>query len=250
MNTGLCPTCQPNKPTDILACLTRVRAVKQGLLNPRHPNALIAFLQRLAVPTLNPVQNMRKYITIAALTLAGSFHSGFGQLPSPSTSPPPAPSPSATAGGGGGGGGGPCNNSSWNPELYTFYGHKDVVLEKLSKVQANLSDRRVFVQVTESERGTDAKLFVREKNGSFTVTQWMKKKPGGSLTCKIDQAITHNKGINCVGEQVIHTVLKKELESGKETHDVAAPASPEAAFSHSIKEATGEYIKTTIVILC
>ena len=189
---------------------------------------------------------MRKHVTIAAIVFVASFHSGFGQSPSPSTSPPPAASPSATADGGGG----PCNISSWNPELYTFYGRKDVVLEKLSKVPADLSDRRVFVQVTESERGTDAKLFVREKNGSFTVTQWMEKKLGASLTCKIDQAITHNKGISCVGEQVIHTVLKKELKNGKETHDVAAPASPEAAFSHSIKESTGEYIKTTIVILC
>ena len=66
---------------------------------------------------------------------------------------------------------------------------------------------------------------------------------------EIDKAIIDNKGVNCVGEQV-KTVLKKELGKGEVSPPAAAPETPKAAFAHSVKEASGEFIKSTVIVLC
>ena len=150
----------------------------------------------------------------------------------------PSPSPSAY----------PCKASSWDPGLYTFYGKKETIVEKLANIQAKLSERRVFVQVTQGDSSADVKLYEQQANGTFTVTEWHPKETS-RLLADIDKAIAANKGVNCVGEQV-KGVLGKELKEGKVINGVAAPASPEAAFSHSVKEAVGDFIKTTAIILC
>jgi hypothetical protein len=141
-----------------------------------------------------------------------------------------------------------CAASSWNPELYSFYGAKGTIVEKLAKIPAKLSERRVFLQVTQGDSSADVKLYEQQKDGTFTVTEWTTKQTS-HLLADIDGEVVANKGVNCVGEQV-KGVLGKELEKGKVTNGVAAPASPEAAFAHSVKEASGEFIKTTIIILC
>jgi hypothetical protein len=141
-----------------------------------------------------------------------------------------------------------CNYSSWNPELYCFYGAKDKIAEKLANIPAKLSERRVFLQVTQGDSRADVKLYERQKDGTFTVTEWGTKQTS-RLLAEIDRAIVANKGVNCVGEQV-KAVLGKELKEGKVSKAVPAPASPEAAFAHSVKEATGEFIKSTVIILC
>jgi hypothetical protein len=141
-----------------------------------------------------------------------------------------------------------CNYSSWNPELYCFYGAKDKIAEKLANIPAKLSERRVFLQVTQGDSGGDIKLYERQKDGTFTVTEWSAKQTSRLLT-DIDKAIVANKGVNCVGEQV-KGILAKELKEGKVSREVPAPASPEAAFAHSVKQATGDFVKSTVVILC
>src|SRR5206468_5919995 len=73
---------------------------------------------------------------------AGSPPPSVAGKPLPPPPPPPPPS---------GGGGTNCATSSWNPELYSFYGAKGTIVEKLGKIPAKLSERRVFVQVTQGD---------------------------------------------------------------------------------------------------
>jgi hypothetical protein len=141
-----------------------------------------------------------------------------------------------------------CNNSSWNPELYCFYGAKDNIAEKLSHIPAKLSERRVFLQITQGDSKANVRLYERQKDETFTVTEWTTKQTS-RLVADIDKAIVANKGVNCVGEQV-KAVLVKALKEGKVSKEVPAPASPEAAFTHPVKEAVGEFIKSTVIILC
>lgn len=141
-----------------------------------------------------------------------------------------------------------CAHSSWNPELYSLYGAKDTIVEKLSKLPLKLSERRVFLQVTQGESSANVKLFEKQKDGTYTVTEWTTKQTA-SLLAAIDEAIVANKGVNCVGEQV-KAVLEKELKDGKVLKGVAAPASSAAAFAHAVKEATGDFIKCTLSMLC
>jgi hypothetical protein len=182
---------------------------------------------------------------VAAALVGGASAKTPTPTPSPAVSPGPAladaPSPAASPG--------PrCRNKIWSPEVYSFYGEKDAIVEKLASIPAKLSERRVFVQVTQGESSADVKLYVQQNDGTFTVTEWTTK-PSSRLLAKIDEEIIANKGVECVGEQV-KDVLAKELKKGKVSNAVAAPASPEAAFADLVKQASGEFIKSTLIILC
>lgn len=141
-----------------------------------------------------------------------------------------------------------CATSSWNPELYNLYGDKATTVEKLSKLPLKLSERRVFLQIAQGDSSATIKLFEKEKDGKFTVTEWTAKETA-SLLAAIDDAIVANKGVYCVGEQV-KAVLAKELQDGKVTKAVAPPASSKAAFAHAVKDAPGQFIKCAIIMLC
>jgi hypothetical protein len=141
-----------------------------------------------------------------------------------------------------------CKLSSWNPELYSFYGAKGTIVKKLANIPAKLSERRVFLQVTQGDSSAYIKLYEQQKDGTFTVTEWTTGQTS-RLLADIDEAIVANKGVNCVGEQV-KGILAKELKEGKISTAVPAPASPKAAFAHSVNEASGEFIKSTVIILC
>jgi hypothetical protein len=151
--------------------------------------------------------------------------------PSPSASPPPA-----------------CNYASWNPEVYTFYGAKENVADKVSGLPLKLSEHRVFVQITQGEAWAQVKMFELQKDGTFTVTEW-EGKDTSRLACDIDKAIIVNKGVNCVGEQMKAAIVKA-LGKGKVSHSVAAPETPAAAFGHSIKAAKGDFIKSEVIVAC
>jgi hypothetical protein len=142
-----------------------------------------------------------------------------------------------------------CNDASWNPESYCFYGAKDKIAEKFGNISTTkLSDRRVFLQVTQGESKADVKLYERQKDGKFTVTEWTTKHTS-RLLADIDRAIVDNKGVNCVGEQV-KSILAKELEKGKVSEAVPAPESFKAAFGHPVNEAKGDFIKSVVFLLC
>jgi len=183
---------------------------------------------------------MNRYLPIVGLIAIAFTKIGFSQAPSPS--PIASASPSATA---------PpkrCLLSSRDVEAHTFYGTKDIVADRVPKLPVDLLDRRVFLQITESGEKTDAKLFEQQQDGSFAITQWLKGKVPGLLD-EIDRAIIKNKGIDCVGE-AIKNVLKRKLGAGKPAGSLAAPASPKDAFLPSVQQASGEFIKTIMIILC
>jgi hypothetical protein len=142
-----------------------------------------------------------------------------------------------------------CNNASWNPESYSFYGEKNKIVQKFDNISTTkLADRRVFLQVTQGDSTADVRLFERQKDGNFTVTEWTAKQTS-HLLAEIDKQIVANKGVNCVGEQV-KGVLGKELKEGKVSKDVPAPENLKGAFEHPINEAKGEFIKTVVFLLC
>lgn len=183
---------------------------------------------------------MKKRLSVVAMTLALLAHpSAYSQEPTPS--PEETPTPPRTVMGG-------CNHSGWNTEVYRFYGAKETLIEKVTQLPREILKRRVFLQVTQGDSVAEIKLFERQPNGTFNVTEWTKK-DSADLFTDIDRAIMANKAVDCVGEQVTG-VLIKDLKKGRTTEGVSAPESPKSAFSHSIRQISGEFIQTTIIVMC
>ena len=105
----------------------------------------------------------------------------------------------------------------------------------------------MFVQITEGESGVEVKLFERQDNGTFNTTVWTRGK-GDRLICDIDDRIMDNKGLDCVGKTVKEALVKL-LGDGRQGA-LGRPETPEAAFSPSVNDASGDYIKTIMIILC
>ena len=179
---------------------------------------------------------MNRYVLLTTLAVVASIRGGFCQSPSPLPSLSPLPTPPLA-----------CNFASWSPESHTFYGKKDFILEKIANLPVNLSEHRVFLQVTQGDSTGTVKLFERHQDGKFTVTQWSPPQTSGLLVA-IDNVIMANKGVNCVGEQI--KAILKELGKGTVSEGVAAPVSPAAAFDHAVKEATGDFIRTVLIFGC
>lgn len=179
---------------------------------------------------------MKKHILVVILIAGASLAVASAE------SPLPTPSPTDTR----------CPENSVSVEVHTFYGKKETVTEKVANLPVNLSDRRVFLQITQSGRtdgaNTAVKLFEQQKDGSFTVTGWTKAKATG-LFDEIDDSIIKNKGKNCVGE-AMKAVLTKKLGPGTPAASLAAPVSPKDAFTPSVQGASGDFIKSVITFGC
>lgn len=173
---------------------------------------------------------MKKHILVFGLIAAALIGNAIANDP-PTASPGPR-----------------CRHSSWDPTLFNLYGAKDTILEKMASISANLTERRVFLQVTQGDSSAEIRLYEQKEGGTYAVTKWTTKETA-KLLADIDQAIVDNKGVDCVGEKV-KDVLAKELGAGKPDPDVPAPASTKAAFAESVKNASGDFIKTTLIILC
>ncbi len=175
---------------------------------------------------------------IASITVTiGLLAPAVANSPSPGETPTPTP----TIMGG-------CNHAGWNTEIYRFCGARESMIERVSNLPPEIVQRRVFAQITQGDSGAEIKLYERQASGSFKVTFWHKDETSDLMTAA-DRAIVTNKGVNCVGEQV-KDVLLKELGQGTAKENVPAPATPAAAFVHSLKEAKGQYIQTIIIVLC
>jgi hypothetical protein len=149
-------------------------------------------------------------------------------------------------------GGPPCKLSSRDVELYGFYGSREIVAQRVANLPVSLSERRLFLQITQGGRAdgakTDVKLFEKQKDGSFAITEWTKANAAG-LSAEIDRAIIENKGKHCVGE-AIKAVLAKKLGPGNAAASLAALASPKEAFTPSVQHAAGDFVKSVVVLGC
>lgn len=144
-----------------------------------------------------------------------------------------------------------CKKNNRNPELYTFYGKKEMIYAQLSKTPAHLWDRRVFLQITQGKSRASVTLYVQEEDDKFTVTKWTTTADTSALVSKIDNEIIVNGGEKCVGEKIKHLLDHDEtLESPTVTPNSHVDDLPEVAFRKSVQDASGNFIKTTLFILC
>jgi hypothetical protein len=177
---------------------------------------------------------MKRHILVVTLITAASIRVCFCQSPTPT---PP---------------GAVCQRSSSDVELYGFYGTKEILAERVANVPMNLSERRQFLQITQSGRTdgakADVKLFEKQTDGSFTVTEWTNLKAPG-LFDMIERAIIENKGEHCVGE-ACKAVLVKMLGPGKPARPLEATASPKEAFTPSVQDASGDFVKSIVIFTC
>ena len=180
---------------------------------------------------------MKKRILIITL-IAAPFVSGASvasDLATPSAEASPGPR---------------CKATGWSPEAYTDYGKKDIIIEKLAYIPTDLSTRRVFLQVTQGDSTGDVRLYEQQEDGTFSVKEWKpKKKQTSTLLAAIDAKISSNLGKNCVGAEV-ERLLTDKLGSGTPTEAAPASVLPTQAFSPSLDAVSGDYIKTTVIILC
>lgn len=183
---------------------------------------------------------MKKHTLVVTLIAGAALAIAAAEDPSPGPSPTPTPYWEH------------CPLNSASVEVHSFYGSKETVAKKVSDLPENLSERRVFLQITQSGRtdgdDTAVKLFEQQKDGSFTVTEWTKVKAPG-LFDEVDDAIIKNKGKNCVGEAT-KAVLTKKLGPGKPAASLKAPVSPKDAFAPSVQDASGDFIKSTVFFTC
>jgi len=180
---------------------------------------------------------MKKHILVVTLITAASIRVCFCQSPTPS----PTVEPLSV-----------CSHASRDVELYGFYGTKKIVTERVANVPMNFSERRQFLQITQSGRTdgakTDVKLFEKQKDGSFTVTEWTNAKAQG-LFDTIERAIIDNKGYHCVGE-ACKAVLGKMLGPGETAATLAAPGSAKEAFTPSVQAVSGDFVKSIVILTC
>jgi hypothetical protein len=141
-----------------------------------------------------------------------------------------------------------CRTTGWSPEGYTDYGKKDTIIEKLAYIPTDLSTRRVFLQVTQGDSSGDVRLYEQQKDGTFSVKEW-KPKQTSTLLASIDANIMSNLGKTCVGAEV-EKLLTNQLGPGTSMPAAPASVSPKEAFAQSLDEVSGDYIKTTVIILC
>jgi len=182
---------------------------------------------------------MKKHTLIVTLITAASIRVCFGQSPTPS----PTVEPLTV-----------CKHANRDIELYGFYGTKEIVTKGVATVPMNFSERRQFLQITQSGRTdgakTDVKLFEKQEDGSFTVTEWTNAKAQG-LFDTIERAIIDNKGYHCVGEKC-KALLVEKLGPGTLAPPLKAGASPEEAFTPSVQWNTSkdEFGKSIVILTC
>jgi hypothetical protein len=184
---------------------------------------------------------MKNYILVITIITAGLIRVCFCQSPTPSAT---VEEKSV------------CQHASRDVELYGFYGTKEIVRKRVASVPMKLSDRRQFLQITQGGRTeggkADVKLFEKQNDGSFTVTEWKNAKTPG-LFDKIERAIIDNKGYHCVGV-ACKDVLGKILGRGEDAGRLKADASPEDAFTPSVQaylsDLSDDFGKSMLIFTC
>lgn len=183
-------------------------------------------------PKLPPMKTRNLFAILLALLMATPAI--FAQYPSPTASA----SPPLWG----------CRVSNWNPEIHTFYGKRADILEKLRTFPGNLSERRMFMDITETGPSATVKFYERQENGRYK-TWTLKTSDASSVVHKIDRTIVKNKGEACVGEEC-RKLFRKELEGAKPEENVQVPESPADAFGGALGNDPEKFVRITIILLC
>jgi hypothetical protein len=143
-----------------------------------------------------------------------------------------------------------CRRSSWTPEVFSFYGDPEKVMDKLSRFDMKLADRRIFMYMVESADAADLVLYERPltDSGPWTVWRWSGK-PSEASKIREDETnqILARQGKECVGAET-----KKLLEHWKpqKTTTSSPPTTASAAFGGVISGYRDSYIRASMFLLC
>jgi hypothetical protein len=144
-----------------------------------------------------------------------------------------------------------CRISSWTPELYSFYGDPEKVMDKLSQFDMKLAERRVFMFMVESSDSAEFALFERpvKDPGPWTVWRW-KGQPSEARKLREEETneILTRQGQDCVGKETVKLVesrnpVKQEINNPPTTAYLAFGD----VMAHYPK---GSYVQVTIFLLC
>ncbi|CAM5313169.1 MULTISPECIES: hypothetical protein [Streptomyces] len=141
----------------------------------------------------------------------------------------------------------PCRQYSWTPEVHDLYGAPESILNKMDSHNMELTERRIFVLLTESENLAQVRFFEQVKGKEYAVSAWTGESLGGAGGA-IGETILKNKGINCVGEQVRGLLAGFPMAAPA---TVPAPANARAAFAHTVRaHGEGTFTRATFALLC
>jgi hypothetical protein len=141
-----------------------------------------------------------------------------------------------------------CKTFSWSAEAHDFYGDAETILGKMDAMSMQLAERRVFLLLVESNDSAEVRFFEQVQDGVWAVSTWSGESLG-DLPKQIASMILANQGVHCVGEQV--KALTNASVDLKLAATVPAPASPRAAFAHTVRAHGKEkYIRATVALLC
>ncbi|MGH9752067.1 MAG: hypothetical protein ACREA2_04730, partial [Blastocatellia bacterium] len=154
-----------------------------------------------------------------------------------------------------------CLAQAFSPEVVTFYGDSTAVLSKLDKHTWDLSDRRVYMVLLETDQSAELSIFEKAQakdaqvahhqhgaSSYVNVGHW-RGASAGELREQLSTLAMENRGIACIGEQTKSIVMAKL--SPENLGPIPAPVSIRAAFGHNIKQyGAGNYIRLTVFLLC
>jgi hypothetical protein len=144
-----------------------------------------------------------------------------------------------------------CRVSSWTPEVYSFYGDPDKVMDKLARFDMKLAERRVYMFMVESHDASELALFERpvRETGRWKVWRW-KGPPseGRRLREEETSEILTRQGKECVGQET-EKLVESRNPSKEEINK--PPTTASSAFGDVIaRYPKGSYVQVTVYLLC
>jgi hypothetical protein len=144
-----------------------------------------------------------------------------------------------------------CRISSWTPEVYSFYGDPDKVMDKLGRFDMKLAGRRVYMFMVESNDSAELALFERpvSDSGPWRVWRW-KGSPSDASRHREEETnqILARQGRECVGQETEKLVeswnsVKQEIKK--------PPSTASSAFGDVIAHyPKSSYVQVTVFLLC
>jgi hypothetical protein len=144
-----------------------------------------------------------------------------------------------------------CRVSSWTPEVFSFYGDRAKVMDKLSRFDMKLAERRIYMFMVESSDSADLALFERPVNdsGPWKIWRWKGQPSEASkLLAEETNGILANKGKECVGQET-EKLVESRNPVKQETNN--PPKTASQAFGDVIaKYPKDAYVRMTVFLLC